>query len=130
MNTTFDPEAGEPGYLYQRFADYLAALITAGTLPPGARLPGERDLAMEHGVSIGTVRRATSVLRDRGLVVTLPAKGTYIATTPPSADSGSGEKSVSDILAAARPLPAGNEMIIDDLTEEEEQAFHDAIRDA
>jgi hypothetical protein len=37
------------------------------------------------------------------------------------------EKSVEEILAAARPLPPLNEMIIEDLTEEEERAFYEAI---
>lgn len=76
----FDPNAGEPAYLYMKFADYIAACITAQKLKPGSRLPGERDFAAEHGVSIGTVRRATEELRTRGLVITLPAKGTFVAT--------------------------------------------------
>lgn len=131
MAPVFERDPAQPGYLYAQFADYLAALITSGKLQPGARLSGERDLAAEHGVSIGTVRRATALLRDRGLIVTLPAKGTYIATTgPPAADLGSGEKPVPDILAAARPLSSIDEMIIDDLTQDEEDAFHDAIRDS
>ncbi|MEU7407546.1 GntR family transcriptional regulator, partial [Streptomyces sp. NPDC044948] len=37
------------------------------------------------GVSIGTVRRAIVELRNRGLVATLPAKGTYVITGPYSA---------------------------------------------
>ena len=44
----------------------------------GARLAGERDLAAEYRVALGTVRRAVEELRGRGLVVTLPAKGTFI----------------------------------------------------
>ena len=75
----FEPEAGEPAYLYSRVADHIAARIGAGDLAPGARLPGERDLAAEYEVSLGTARRAVEELRDRGLVVTLPAKGTFIA---------------------------------------------------
>ena len=38
------------------------------------------------------------------------------------------EKSVADTLAAARPLPPGDEMIINNLTEDEEKAFENAIR--
>ena len=75
----FDPEAGGPAYLYARMADHLQARIQAGEIRPGARLPGERDLAAEYGVALGTARRAVEELRRRGLVVTLPAKGTYIA---------------------------------------------------
>jgi hypothetical protein len=37
------------------------------------------------------------------------------------------EESVEEILAAARPLPPLDEMIIEDLTEEEERAFYKVI---
>lgn len=40
------------------------------------------------------------------------------------------EESVDDILAAARPLPSGDEMVIEDLTEQEERRFFEAIRNA
>jgi GntR family transcriptional regulator len=59
-------------------ADHIAARIEAGELVPGARLPGERDLADEYQVALGTARRAVEELRRRGLVVTLPAKGTFV----------------------------------------------------
>jgi GntR family transcriptional regulator len=75
----FDPDAGGPAYLYARMADHLQARIEAGEIRPGARLPGERDLAAEYRVALGTARRAVEELRRRRLVVTLPAKGTYIA---------------------------------------------------
>ncbi|WP_166355017.1 winged helix-turn-helix domain-containing protein [Phytoactinopolyspora limicola] len=79
MVPEFDPDQADLSYLYVAFADYLTARINDGTHPPRARMLGERDLAAEHGVSVGTVRRATELLRERGLVVTLPAKGTYVA---------------------------------------------------
>lgn len=75
----FDPGEAGPSYVYARVADHLAARIAAGELPPGARLAGERDLAAEYGVALGTVRRAIEELRQRGLVVTLPAKGTFVS---------------------------------------------------
>lgn len=75
----WDPEAGGPAYVYARVADHVAARIGAGELRPGARLPSERDLAAEYGVALGTARRAVQELRDRGVVVTLPAKGTFVA---------------------------------------------------
>jgi GntR family transcriptional regulator len=80
----FDPDSGEPAYVYVRMADHLAARIRAGDLPPGTRLPGERDLAAEYGVALGTARRAVSELRERGLAITLPAKGTFVTSTLPA----------------------------------------------
>lgn len=74
----FDPEAGGPAYMYVKVADHIALRIRAGDLVSGAMLPAERVLAAEYGVAIGTARRAVEELRARGLVVTLPAKGTYV----------------------------------------------------
>ncbi|GGQ20816.1 winged helix-turn-helix domain-containing protein [Streptosporangium pseudovulgare] len=71
-------EPGPAQYTYAALADHIALRIRSGDLNPGARLPGERDLAVEYGVAIGTVRRAVAELRKRGVVVTLPAKGTFI----------------------------------------------------
>lgn len=73
----FDPSG--PEYVYAAMADHIAARIAVGELVPDARLPGERELAEEYGVAIGTARRAVEELRRRGLVVTLPAKGTFVA---------------------------------------------------
>jgi len=74
----FDPEAAGPGYLWTAVADHLAARIETGDLTPGARLPAERDLAAEYGVSIMTTRHAVRVLRERGLLVTFASKGTFV----------------------------------------------------
>jgi GntR family transcriptional regulator len=65
-------------YDYQRIADDLERQIKAGTIPRGGKLPGELELAEIYGTSAGTARRAVRELRERGLVATLPAKGTYV----------------------------------------------------
>lgn len=72
-----------PQYEYVKLADRIEADIKAGTLPHGSALPGERAMTEIYQVSIGTVRRAVRELRDRGLVATLPAKGTFV-TAPPA----------------------------------------------
>lgn len=77
-------DPSRPVYVWRQVADWIASRIEAGELQPGARLEGERELAEQIGVAVGTVRRAVEDLRERGLVVTLPAKGTYIADRPGS----------------------------------------------
>jgi len=47
-----------------------------------------------------------------------------------ASDGASLERSKEDVLAAARPLPPHEEMIIKDLTEDEERIFLDAILNA
>lgn len=66
-------------YVYMQVADHVAGQIAAGRLSLGARLPGERDLAEQYGVAIGAARRAIQELRDRGPLITLPAKGSFVA---------------------------------------------------
>ncbi|MEU9447151.1 winged helix-turn-helix domain-containing protein [Streptomyces sp. NPDC048277] len=78
-----------PRYEYVKLADTIAADIASGKLPQGAALPGERAMTDLYRVSIGTVRRAIVELRKRGLVATLPAKGTYVIGMPDSGDDAS-----------------------------------------
>jgi DNA-binding GntR family transcriptional regulator len=73
----FELEEG-PDYAYVQLANFIEARIGDGTLAPGARLPGERALAEEYGVALGTVRSALRILRDKELIVTTPSKGTFI----------------------------------------------------
>jgi GntR family transcriptional regulator len=75
----FDPDEGPLRYMYVRVADHLAARIEAGELAGGSRLPSNRDLADTYGVTVGTIRQALEELRRRGMVDTLPAKGTFVA---------------------------------------------------
>ncbi|GAA3394369.1 winged helix-turn-helix domain-containing protein [Streptomyces roseoviridis] len=78
----FDPQG--PQLVYVALADHITARIAAGELTPGARLPAERDLAEEYGVAYLTVRRAARVLRERGLILTVHGKGTFVADPLPT----------------------------------------------
>lgn len=71
-----DPTA--PKLVYVQVADHIAARIEAGELAPSARLAAERDLATEYGVSYDTIRRATALLRERGLIITIVGRGTFV----------------------------------------------------
>lgn len=69
----------DPRPLYEQLADAIAEQIERGELAPGQILPSEPYLMGEHGVARGTVRAAMRVLRERGLIVTLPGKGSFVA---------------------------------------------------
>lgn len=68
-------------YRYRQIAGHLAARITSGELAMNRPLPAEVRLARQYGVSLGTMRRATEILRNEGLVVTLRSKGTFVIRT-------------------------------------------------
>ncbi len=65
-------------HVYVQIADIIAARITAGTYT--AKLPAERALAEEFGVSYITQRHAMAILRERGLIVSIHGRGTFVAT--------------------------------------------------
>ena len=48
--------------LYRELQRRLTRALSEGTWPPGAALPSESKLAQQHGVSIGTVRKAIDEL--------------------------------------------------------------------
>ena len=53
--------------------------VERSELRTGDRLPPERELAGDYGVSYDTIRRAAEVLRERGLIRTVHGKGTFVA---------------------------------------------------
>jgi len=63
---------------YERLADDLGGIITAGHLRPGERLPSVRRLAHERRLSISTVLQALRQLEDRGLVEARPQSGYFV----------------------------------------------------
>jgi DNA-binding GntR family transcriptional regulator len=69
-----DPDS--PELAYMQVANDLARRIQAGEIK--GRLASERDLAEEYEVAYGTIRRAMGVLRDRGLVVSVHGRGTFV----------------------------------------------------
>lgn len=63
---------------YMRVVNDIEARIKSGDLSPGARLRSERELAEHYGVAYGTIRRAMEVLRERGVVMTIHGRGTFL----------------------------------------------------
>jgi len=66
----------------------IEADIVAGRLAPDTRLPSEAELSQQYGVARVSVRRAIQQLRERGKVVTVHGRGTYVTLNPNTADQG------------------------------------------
>lgn len=67
--------------MYVQIADWVTARIESGELQPRRPIPSEKTLQQQFPVARETVRHAVAELRARGLVYTVPQRGTYV--TPP-----------------------------------------------
>lgn len=80
--------------LYQQVAERVRRQIETGTLVAGNRLPAEKDLAYQLGVSRPTVREALVALEIAGFVEIRTGSGTYICNRgkllSPMLDAGPG----------------------------------------
>ncbi|MER6034841.1 MULTISPECIES: GntR family transcriptional regulator [unclassified Streptomyces] len=78
-----DPMSARP--LYIQLADVIAKQIATGKLAPDRPIPSENHLAEEYGVARLTARRTAQELRERGLIVTVRGKGSFVVEQPPTA---------------------------------------------
>ncbi|MEV0638448.1 GntR family transcriptional regulator [Streptomyces sp. NPDC050619] len=75
-----DPMSARP--LYVQLADVIAGKIESGELAPDRPIPSENHLADEYGVARLTARRTAQELRERGLIVTVRGKGSFVVEQP------------------------------------------------
>ncbi len=68
----------EPQRLYRQIAEQLRSAILAGEFVVGARLPAERDLARQLGVSRPSIREALIALEVEGWVEVRTGSGIYV----------------------------------------------------
>ena len=80
MYKTLSRDSAVP--LYQQIKQKLLEDIQSGVLEPNTRLPSERQLVEQFGVSRITVRQALSELVQEGYLYTQPAKGFFVAEQP------------------------------------------------
>jgi GntR family transcriptional repressor for pyruvate dehydrogenase complex len=89
MTTVVPPDPDETGAREfegstEQVVSHVRSLIERGQVRPGDRLPAERDLAVQIGVSRPTVRAGLRALAAMGVVQSRHGSGTFIPAGPPS----------------------------------------------
>lgn len=99
--------------LSQSVVRQIELLILRGILRPAERLPAERELSERLGVSRPSLRDAIADLQDRGLLVSRPGAGVFVADVLGSAFSpalidlfAAHDEAVFDYIAFRRDLEA------------------------
>jgi len=89
--------------LYHSISEKIKNLIRDGAYPPGSRLPGERELAEQFGVSRVTIREAEIALQSLGYISIKTGSGVYVLD--PAEKVGQGLPDISAFeLTEARSL--------------------------
>lgn len=81
----FEPVS--PPTTFEETVERLGKAIRLGLLGPGSRLPPERELATQLGISRSTLRQALTTLVQSGHLVSVRGRagGTFVADEPPLA---------------------------------------------
>ena len=75
-----DASAALPKYI--QISEMLIREIAAGHLADGARLPPEREMAADLGISVGTLRKALGDLAEKGMLTRVQGSGNYVRHAP------------------------------------------------
>lgn len=98
----------------EALAEQIIARIRGGNLPPGARLPSQRELARAFQVGLGTVREAVKILHVMGYITVAPGRGTFITADetvlqrgPSAFDRAMEAVSLAELMRAREIIESG-----------------------
>ena len=121
MTVGISVDLGSPTPPYEQIRLQVSALIAAGGLTAGTRLPAVRTLAADLGLAAGTVARAYKELEQSGLIETRRRNGTVVVGPPaysaPDAGTPGSGASGSDFGASATEVGAAVDHLIEAATQ-------------
>ncbi len=100
MDISVDPVGATPPY--EQVRSQLEALIRAGELARGTRLPTVRQLSLDLGLAVNTVARAYKELEADRLVETRGRNGTFVLASRSRVDDEETQAAATAFARAAR----------------------------
>ncbi len=100
--TIWLPELAEQRPIYKAIVSAMSRDIAEGRLGPGERLPPQRELAYQLGVTVGTVTRAYTEAERQGLVVGEVGRGTFVKQSRRDAPFDTVRRRSSDLELVSR----------------------------
>jgi GntR family transcriptional regulator len=67
--------------IYEQLCGRITELISTGVMKKDEKLPAVREVAKQLGVNPNTVQKAYTILEQRGLIYSVPAKGSYVSSS-------------------------------------------------
>ena len=65
--------------IYEQIVSEIERYVSLGVLKPNEKIPSVRVMALDLGINPNTVKKAYDILEERGVIVTLSTKGTFIS---------------------------------------------------
>ncbi|PBC76170.1 regulatory GntR family protein [Streptomyces sp. TLI_235] len=116
---------------YVQVADILRAEIASGVYEPGAKLPSVKKLAERFGIAEMTVHSGLRVLREEGLIVASPGRGTFVRrdVDPKALDVVATSAAGGDIRSQVEHLASQVEQLVARVAELERRVVGSSVPD-
>lgn len=72
-----DPLSRKP--VYEQIVDQAERFVLSGVLAPGSQFPSVRGLSVSLSINPNTIQKAYNDLERRGVLLTVPGKGCFVA---------------------------------------------------
>ena len=119
MTLHIEPSSADP--IYRQIVGQITRLISAGTCPPGTRLPSVREVAAAHAINPMTVSKAYALLEAQGLLERQRGKGMQVAAdhqavTPTETRLQALQPALQELARQAHQLDLNLDQLIEALT--------------
>ena len=91
----------DPRPIYEQVRDSLRTLILSGAYAADDKLPSVRELASQLAINPNTIQRAYRELESEGYIVSIPGKGSFVASGDSALDARKAELKEKFLTAAA-----------------------------
>jgi GntR family transcriptional repressor for pyruvate dehydrogenase complex len=121
-------EPVQPPTTFEETVERLGTAIRLGILGPGTRLPSERELAEQLGISRSTLRQAITTLVQSGHLTSVRGRGggTFVVQEPPLAEgspAGPVREDWHDVLDLRKAIEVGCAMLAAERAGEDDVAL-------
>lgn len=90
--------------VYEQLVNQIETYIATGILPEGSQLPSVRSLSVSLSINPNTVQKAFNDLTGRGVLMSVPGKGSFVSSEAQNAIKEKGNARLYEFKSFVREL--------------------------